>query len=465
MRELTFSDDKKMRARLLPHGFVHAPVFPARMHLGLLNTLVREYTQPGDVILEPFGGSGSTMLAALEGRHTVLVELESHWVECARRNAAHLSHQMMPPTGEIVIWQGDSRYDLTALTIPVYANAVVTSPPFFNDLGREGREHEADQYLSRMNVSRGIRAQSAGYSGADAVLTSPPYLDAVGSDGGPDTRPERMEGTAPAATAIHNGYGASAVLTSPPYAERFAAADPEADQADDPTAGQRGRIHRRYSSNGQNIGNLRRYGDLDAVLTSPPYERAVGSRSTGLPSAKIAEYLAQDPASKALSVASGYGGVDAVLTSPPYQDAIGNERSRVGKKIETYLKATGHTNSLACETGYAERRGRGNIGELRGQTYLEAMALVWSGCFAALRPSGLLVAVVGNVVRDHKEVDVAGDNARLLEQCGFVRRETFIHKKANLSFWRRLHAKRHPDDPVIDREWVIVCQKPSEVPA
>ena len=47
--------------------------------------LIRLVTKPGDVVLDPFGGSGTTGVAALlEGRRVVLVEREPAYAAIAR---------------------------------------------------------------------------------------------------------------------------------------------------------------------------------------------------------------------------------------------------------------------------------------------------------------------------------------------------------------------------------------------
>lgn len=55
---------------------------PTQKPLELMRWLVRAYSNPGDTILEPFAGSGSTLLAAaLEGRNAIGVEQSSEYCD------------------------------------------------------------------------------------------------------------------------------------------------------------------------------------------------------------------------------------------------------------------------------------------------------------------------------------------------------------------------------------------------
>lgn len=59
----------------------HSAVFP----VALPTWFIQLFTQPGDIVLDPFLGSGSTAAAALTlGRHFVGIEINSEYVELAR---------------------------------------------------------------------------------------------------------------------------------------------------------------------------------------------------------------------------------------------------------------------------------------------------------------------------------------------------------------------------------------------
>ncbi len=62
-----------------------APTHPTQKPIELMRYLVRTYTNPGDVVLDPCMGSGTTCLAAkLEGRGYIGIEREPKYFETAK---------------------------------------------------------------------------------------------------------------------------------------------------------------------------------------------------------------------------------------------------------------------------------------------------------------------------------------------------------------------------------------------
>ncbi|BCZ90365.1 hypothetical protein TthAA22_21700 (plasmid) [Thermus thermophilus] len=65
---------------------------PTVKPLALLRYLIRLTTEKGAVVLDPFAGSGSTLVAArLEGRRFVGIEIHEHYLRIAKRRLEALS--------------------------------------------------------------------------------------------------------------------------------------------------------------------------------------------------------------------------------------------------------------------------------------------------------------------------------------------------------------------------------------
>lgn len=61
-------------------------VHPTEKPVGLLTSLITSVTKPGDLILDPFAGSGSTLVAAKKaGRRFIGVELDDQYYQIAKR--------------------------------------------------------------------------------------------------------------------------------------------------------------------------------------------------------------------------------------------------------------------------------------------------------------------------------------------------------------------------------------------
>ena len=68
-----------------PDGVVH----PAMMPRWLARDLILSWSNPGDVVLDPFAGSGTTGMVALElGRKAILIELNPDYVKLAEQRCA-----------------------------------------------------------------------------------------------------------------------------------------------------------------------------------------------------------------------------------------------------------------------------------------------------------------------------------------------------------------------------------------
>jgi site-specific DNA-methyltransferase (adenine-specific) len=62
---------------------------PTQKPASILTTMIESLTRPGELVLDPFVGSGSTAVAArASGRRFIGIELDGGHVETARRRVA-----------------------------------------------------------------------------------------------------------------------------------------------------------------------------------------------------------------------------------------------------------------------------------------------------------------------------------------------------------------------------------------
>ena len=102
--------------------------------------LIRFFSKPGDCILDPFAGVGSTLKAcAIEGRCGIGIELNSRYVDLTKER---LKKEVIANSDEQKILEGDSRAVLGTISDDS-VDFVVTSPPYWNILHKE--DHKAKQ--------------------------------------------------------------------------------------------------------------------------------------------------------------------------------------------------------------------------------------------------------------------------------------------------------------------------------
>lgn len=105
--------------------------------------IVRFFSKPGDTVLDPFLGIGSTLkAAATEGRNGIGIELSEVFAGLSKeRLETELDEDILKSTTQTVL-QGDSRAILQGLAEDS-VDLVVTSPPYWNILHK--KDHKAKQ--------------------------------------------------------------------------------------------------------------------------------------------------------------------------------------------------------------------------------------------------------------------------------------------------------------------------------
>ncbi len=327
---------------------------PAKMNLNLLRWILKTYTKPGKIVLDPMAGTGSTIiLASLLGRHGVAVEYEPQFCKMIDENINRTRVQSsLMSKGAMICIQGDAR--------------------------------ELSKLLEE----------------SDAIITSPPYGEAQSGGG---IAVKGYEGPKHSPTDL---IGKRSYM-------------PDKFEKDD------------------NIGVLK-YGDVDAVVTSPPY----GNR--------LSDDVVQDDDPQRMSYRQA---VDSIVTSPPYEESLTG-----GGQVDKEGFTQGHTQGKHCfKDGYSIDED--NIGNLKSESYLEAMLQCYREFFKVLKPQGVMILVTKNFIRDKQVVRLDLDTIKLCEDVGFRFSDRWYLKLTTMSFWKILYRRKYPDAPQINYEDVLVFTK------
>jgi len=225
-----------------------------------------------------------------------------------------------------------------------------------------------------------------------------------------------------------------------------------------------------------NIGVLK-YGDFDTVIISPPYEatcldgRDVEKRIERLKKA------GHDPkdfiGGQARDVTlKNYDKVDAVVISPPYGNRLSDEAVQDGDEarisyrqaINSIVTSPPFERTISSKSGGSvnpqEKRSlklmreysddSNNIGNLKGETYLEAMLQVYRECHEVLNSSGIMILITKNFIRNKQVIRLDLDTIKLCEAAGFRLSDHWYFKLPTRSFWRILYRRKYPDVPKLN---------------
>lgn len=252
---------------------------------------------------------------------------------------------------------------------------------------------------------------------------------------------------------------------------------------------------------------------VNAVVTSPPYAATSGQGGGGI---NIKGYVPAegrkwtgdkaDPVGARTYQGQGAnrtegnietlkeGSIDAVVTSPPYAGIAAGSGGLNTKPPKHPGQQNGRSADLASQNSdqrYGASEGQiskltegdvnavGQIGKESSETYWQAMNLVYSSTFRAIKPGGYIAVVVKDYVSKKQRVPLCDDTVRLLEHCGFEMVERVHamlvsetqHKdlftesgyrtqtRSRKSFFRRLAEKK--GSPPINYEEVLFARVPT----
>lgn len=115
------------RGRYTPESQAH----PGKMFPAIAAHAVAVYTKPGDLVIDPMCGIGTTLVEAIHAdRMAIGVEYEKRWADMARRNIEFATDRGAP--GYATAIRGDARHieRLVGSGVRGKAALVLTSPPY-----------------------------------------------------------------------------------------------------------------------------------------------------------------------------------------------------------------------------------------------------------------------------------------------------------------------------------------------
>ena len=219
-----------------------------------------------------------------------------------------------------------------------------------------------------------------------------------------------------------------------------------------------------------NISNLP-YGEKDKIITSPPFGEAQsgggiaqkgyqGSRHSPTDLVGKRSYMPEQAGQAEGQISSlPYGSIDAVVSSPPYEERHSYPDAQREREAVLKLKADPNSKIGGIRIHEHESDNPSNVGNLRGESYLSAMLLVYQNCHSVLKNGGLLIIVTKNFIRNKQQIRLDMDTIKLCEQAGFTFQDRWYRELANQSFWRTIYHQKYPDVEPMKYEDVLIFKK------
>ncbi|WP_442934989.1 DNA methyltransferase [Micromonospora sp. CPCC 205558] len=115
------------RGRYVPESVKH----PARMLPAIAAHAIAAYTQPGDLVLDPMCGIGTTLVEAVHaGRDAFGIEYEPQWSNIADANIRHAHDQGASGRASVIRGDATRLMSLVPKALTGQVALVVTSPPY-----------------------------------------------------------------------------------------------------------------------------------------------------------------------------------------------------------------------------------------------------------------------------------------------------------------------------------------------
>jgi tRNA G10 N-methylase Trm11 len=115
------------RGRYVPQTSSH----PGKMLPHLAAHAISSYTAPGELVLDPMCGSGTTLVEAMHlGRHGIGIDIEPRFTALAEDNVALAASQGAAGTAKVLTGDATGLLDLVPASAVGRVGLVLTSPPY-----------------------------------------------------------------------------------------------------------------------------------------------------------------------------------------------------------------------------------------------------------------------------------------------------------------------------------------------
>jgi len=153
-----FPNDITYRAEIFPP---EVNQHPAKANVFLIQAIVEYVSELGQQLLDPFGGTGTLLTAALMGRNVMLIEISPKFHEL-QKIAVDKLESINPSVSEHISLIKSPLQ--TVLPIPNFADHIIFSPPYSNIMKSKGNDkltqettsHAIEEYTFTSPLNLGL---------------------------------------------------------------------------------------------------------------------------------------------------------------------------------------------------------------------------------------------------------------------------------------------------------------------
>jgi len=125
--------------------------------------LVKFFTKKGEVVLDPFMGTGSAGIASLQNyRKFIGIELYDNWFKIAKQRIEEFVGQDMFLSGYYNLYLGDSLEVMSNQIESETIDFIVTSPPYWNILKKIDRKVKSERLTRNLETNYGTSKKDIG---------------------------------------------------------------------------------------------------------------------------------------------------------------------------------------------------------------------------------------------------------------------------------------------------------------